>query len=499
MPVSEPSYFPPNRGNLSVVGLNAGTKSLGAQNFLAGSGAGNNSTSNKLIIIGNFSGSAGIVGPDGMILIGNDTLTENIEVAGNGLAPLIIGTGVLATCTEDVGGVVIIGNSVLSDSTGAATDIVIVGSGVLDGAALGPLANITVMGSGTLKNCVTTICGSLRGVVCVGNDIAANLDGNVNNVNLTLIGAQAASRVTEATSLTVIGSSALLFSENSGNAAVIGELAAQIAVAANNSVVVGPSCGAQLTSIDNSVVIGADAANSTTTNLNECVIIGTAAGQYLGSTGGTALTMYTNVIIGFLAGANMAGSNNVIIGGGCADTDTFLQLNSSVIIGAWAGDFSNLGSLDNQLLIEVGNTGTSSANSLMWGNFAQGGIVLGHSTADQRELDGADSVNIVKIIAGTKGAGAPVGGGYFYVAGANNSIHWLNSAGVDSILSDNAQLETLILSAAAPAAGAGQVALGATTATAATAGAHGAAPNQVAGYLVANVAGTTVKIPYYAN
>jgi hypothetical protein len=51
----------------------------------------------------------------------------------------------------------------------------------------------------------------------------------------------------------------------------------------------------------------------------------------------------------------------------------------------------------------------------------------------------------------------------------------------------------------APIVAAGQVGLGATTATTATAGANGAVPAQVAGYLIANVAGTQVKIPYFAN
>jgi hypothetical protein len=54
------------------------------------------------------------------------------------------------------------------------------------------------------------------------------------------------------------------------------------------------------------------------------------------------------------------------------------------------------------------------------------------------------------------------------------------------------------LCAAAPTVGAGQIGLGGTTDTAASAGAGTAPPATVDGYLVINVNGTTKKIPYYA-
>lgn len=47
-------------------------------------------------------------------------------------------------------------------------------------------------------------------------------------------------------------------------------------------------------------------------------------------------------------------------------------------------------------------------------------------------------------------------------------------------------------------AAAGELALGISTATTATAGASGAVPAQVLGYLVASLAGTPIKVPYYA-
>jgi hypothetical protein len=54
-----------------------------------------------------------------------------------------------------------------------------------------------------------------------------------------------------------------------------------------------------------------------------------------------------------------------------------------------------------------------------------------------------------------------------------------------------------ILTTAAPTVAAAQIGLGSTTATTATAGANGAVPAQVAGYLIINVAGTNMKVPYF--
>lgn len=63
----------------------------------------------------------------------------------------------------------------------------------------------------------------------------------------------------------------------------------------------------------------------------------------------------------------------------------------------------------------------------------------------------------------------------------------------------NVTLPSLILTGNVPAVGAGQVGFGNQSAASATTGASGAPPAQVAGYLIANVAGTTAKIPYYNN
>jgi len=56
-----------------------------------------------------------------------------------------------------------------------------------------------------------------------------------------------------------------------------------------------------------------------------------------------------------------------------------------------------------------------------------------------------------------------------------------------------------ILTAATPTVAAAQIGLGTSTATSATAGANGAVPAQVVGYMIVNIAGTNYKVPYFNN
>jgi hypothetical protein len=57
----------------------------------------------------------------------------------------------------------------------------------------------------------------------------------------------------------------------------------------------------------------------------------------------------------------------------------------------------------------------------------------------------------------------------------------------------------LQVSGGAPTVGAGQISYGATVASSANAGSASALPALPLGYIIINVAGTTAKIPYYAN
>jgi hypothetical protein len=71
--------------------------------------------------------------------------------------------------------------------------------------------------------------------------------------------------------------------------------------------------------------------------------------------------------------------------------------------------------------------------TLLYGKIDQGGLVVGNSTgAVNRDVDGAASRNILKLINGVVGAGAPVGGGYFY--GSGGDLHWMATDGDDTNL-----------------------------------------------------------------
>jgi hypothetical protein len=67
-----------------------------------------------------------------------------------------------------------------------------------------------------------------------------------------------------------------------------------------------------------------------------------------------------------------------------------------------------------------------------------------------------------------------------------------------TVINGIAQANNILLKSAATAAGAGDIMLGNATSTTATAGAAGAPPAQVLGYISAYLGGTLIKIPYYA-
>lgn len=87
------------------------------------------------------------------------------------------------------------------------------------------------------------------------------------------------------------------------------------------------------------------------------------------------------------------------------------------------------------------------------------------------------------------------GGGKVILASASTGTGSAVRATAPSVTGLTSDTETL--TAAAPTVSAGQVGFGATTATSATAGANGDVPAQVVGYLIINVAGTNMKVPYY--
>lgn len=107
-----------------------------------------------------------------------------------------------------------------------------------------------------------------------------------------------------------------------------------------------------------------------------------------------------------------------------------------------------------------------------------------------------DLPGIIPITKGGTGANLHTSGGTSQVvqqstAGGPFSVAQLNYTDLAGVL------ENAILTFSAPLVAASQVGIGNGVATSATAGTNGAVPAQVVGYLIINVAGTDMKIPYF--
>lgn len=532
MPVSSPSYFPPNRADGTVVGITAGTNTVGSRNFLAMKGAGLGSTANDLFVIGDTSCNNGFLTgtQDSCIIIGNDVLNFSGPHAPPTLTPaIVIGHGTLTnvqggnltdnlwigcfsapnwsadpTGVADNSNNVIIGHACASGTSGAAQiqSSTFVGSNVYtkqNGAIIG----CTAVGANILKG-ASGGTGIFQAFTLVGANIFENIAGSCSAAaNFVAVGDNIAPNVSLVTSTTrdlvIVGSQAASVMASASDTVIVGSRAAQLLSAGSEQVLIGSQVAPSMTNTSGNVIIGFDAGDGVSTgSQNTCV--GTESAPFL-STGSN------NVFIGNLAGGRMTTSSSCIVigdsaqGFAAADTLTLIGQGSSlthagagsIVIGGGAGtDAAGPPNVTFSLFF-VGNFN----EGYLYGNMDAGNLLVGKSSAAQREFGGAGATNALKLIAGSAGGSAPNGGGYFYATGANNSLHWVNSAGIDSTLSDAAILSSTTLTSAAPAVAAAQVSFGSTTATSATAGANGATPAQVAGYLIINVAGTAQKIPYY--
>lgn len=382
MPVSSPSYFPPNTSTDQVTGINAGRLATGAPHFLAGANAGNNSTAARLIIIGDNSGKGGITaaGLAGTIILGCSSAETLTSIGGGGTpsANIIIGDGSLTNVigldstiaigqgiypTIGVSGTfanVLIGNGIAGSANATASDItesVIIGHGVMPGGAGGMAQN-----------------------VLIGSQIfLANTGGPTNNV---FIGYKAGSTVTSGQPTqqnVVIGSQATIGTSSIGNV-VIGNLA---------------SAAGAVSGAGQNIVIGSGASG---TNSGDTVGQNICIGR--GSTPASGQTTGNNVIIGPFAGKSLVGTT--------------------------------VGTL---LVIETNNTGNTAQKCLVFGNFSTGNLILGGSkTGTSQDFGGTPGTNMVKLVNGTAATGAAItNGGYFYVlAGV---LHWADSSGNDTTLS----------------------------------------------------------------
>lgn len=401
MPVSSPSYFPPNRANGTIVGITAGETTTGARNFLAGKSAGTHTSINDLIVIGDSALSVGTASAPvtdsaagGSIAIGNNAAKAYFGTNGQaGTAPVTV-IGFNAALALQYGYEnVIVGDYAYSSELG------------FNGVAASPAHGMVVIGSQAGRY--------LRGK-----------PGNYQQAHDSIIvgsncfpGFSAAANITTIQSV-LIGAGALTSAGNNGNAS--SSIAASVIIGFNALANTGGGVG-----LGPLVAIGANCGGT----LNDGAT-GNAGLVLIGDSSDCAVSTATNsVIIG--SGAKGSGNNNIVIGQGAKIPDNgATHSNTCLVLGVGAGTGSSNSPGDNQFLVEMNFSGVSGPiEALLFGNFADGSIVFGNSIhGTNRDLPGT---NVLKLITGTK-TGTPLGGGMFYVTGANNDVHWVGSDGTDT-------------------------------------------------------------------
>jgi hypothetical protein len=387
MPVSNPSYFPDQRGNGSVIGITAGQFATGANCFLGGTNAGRGATVADLIVIGNNSAESGMTGVDlaGSIVIGVGSAPFVIESAGSGFPLTVVGTNSLSTFNHD--------NNSEIDST------VVIGSGNVNGvSSTFALTGSVFVGNNLFPN--ANIVPAFDNTVVIGYNINTRPAGDRSvGISSTLIGSNlfTNSYASEYVSGVFIGSSIDVYQNalaNSGNIA-----------------------------IGNGLHVSSGSGNIQMGRLG-----------YI-NTGG-ANSGADNVCIG--DSATYSGSGNIVIGGSASSTEiagdgTF----GCVVIGNHAGNSIVGSGLTNVFVLEsstAASGGGATPSPLMAGSFKNGNLVIGGAdlTVDTALLTNGVATNVVKLVNGTIGAVNPTGGGYFYVSAG--ALHWVGSAGTDTVV-----------------------------------------------------------------
>lgn len=407
MPVSSPSYFPPQRNTDRIVGLNAGTSQTGNRVFLAGLAAGTHTSGSDLIVIGDEALSAGTasnVNPaNGIIAIGTNTFAAiNSNSVDDSVAiGLNAGQRLQRSGNGQSGAHVLIGPNAGAYLAASSADVII-------GDSAAQLSEGGNTGGGNPA--------SLN--VVIGYQAAQNV-GTLGTVNSQL------------RSNVVIGANAAQGGGTLGNSAAL-----------NNSVIIGQGAasGGMITrSISAAVVIGfqtctALASTTTTTNVviigpsmnissaNGCVVIGQGYGNGLNHDASGMAAVGDN-INSQNQQSTFLGSNLACAGGG----------KGNIVIGYGAGSLLTSG-INDAFLVET-NVNSNSRVALLYGQIRNGNLCVGNSTfGTNTDFGNINNTNCLKILNTTSYSPGtnPIGGGFFYVnAGA---LHWVGTSGTDTQL-----------------------------------------------------------------
>jgi hypothetical protein len=378
MPVSSPSYFPPNSSSDQVRGLNAGKLSTGSPLFLAGSEAGQNSTTNGLVIIGHLSGSGGIadVNLANTVIIGD--LNAQALTTGDGTAahPLtIVGSNNFSSVIK-AGAMVAVGSNIFTAYTQP---------------------------------------GSLQDVVCVGNNIFHQAGELGSNANLVVIGTD----IGTASASVALGSSMIIATRmNTGSGTQV----------CNSCVIIGDNITAW-TNLATSVLIGSNIVINTA-QPGSSVLIGVGVNM-TGNNG----TDDRNVAIG--EGSTVNGVQSVVLGQGAISPATAAQNAGNVVIGCRAGTTLSVNSQSQFVLEQAQASLGANPTTLMYGTFTNGNLVVGNSAnGTNRDFGGAPGTNLLKLLNGNQPTGTAIqGGGVFTVQGG--ILSWIDQNGIQTQISNS--------------------------------------------------------------
>lgn len=394
--------FIPSSGGITVIptdresGPGAGGGASGNRDLFLGALAGFNSTASDLIALGNNAMSAGMVdaAAGGTIAIGSQTL----KALTNAIPSALITDGPSLA----------VGYNIAPNMTGRFASSVLLGPNIYTKAITGNFP------------------GDVSGSVLIGAEVLAN--NQVTSLNgpgaprSVIIGYQAAKGVTTTQSgagchlqtSVIIGALAAAScgfdgptpgSSISADVVIGYNCAFNLAVGQNNSsqqnVLIGYNI-AITGALQNNTVLGASVVLGSGSNNN--VVVGASTTANWNTTGG-------NTVVGQGASIGVGiGGRNIVLGFG-----------SGGDIPGSGNDYFNVETFDG-----------STKRSAIFANMASGNVVLGNSSTAQRDLQGIGCTNGIKIPNGTRGAGNPNTGGFFYVAAG--ALHWVGSAGTDTVV-----------------------------------------------------------------
>jgi hypothetical protein len=391
--------------HIILLGEDAGQNLLASDVIILGHDSGKNvpASATNLIVMGQNSGNG--MASAGAIVIGAGSLNgplnasaANIMAIGNQIAPLLtnanIGTGVAP---------LLIGSNILTSyTTTTAPDLIAIGRNIVPahsatGATLGP-QNSVLIGS-DIKLARNTTSGTDGQEIMIGHNIMRAMTIGSSNKSI-MVGCN-------------------IFLTQTSNA-----------FGASNSIIIGHDISAGSASdtskLTNSILIGHNITCSSTVNATS----GGLNSVWIG-TNGEVRNCDNSVFIGY----------NYIAPGTAAarsDRNTVIGSNNNFNLGTWSNGIV-IGNNNSQggafgTTMQLGNVAALAQSNftVFAARFTTGNTVLGRAPDFPIEIGVVGSTNAIMLIDGTRGAGNPVGGGFFYsLAGA---LHWVGSAGTDTVV-----------------------------------------------------------------